>query len=217
MFSPGPLYKKRFEIASALDMIPLQTGDIVYSASAAKGPLGVPFGRLIQKFTKSKYSHATLVLREGAETYVADVSDWGTRKLRLVDWFDNWEATDFCVARFKDRTPEMISCITDSIRAFLRDDPDYDFTFSDEKSYYCTEAVKHVLGRCGISLGGELTVRQMVPGWFYPLLVAGNAVTRLVSGACLPTDRPMPFVGNSERGMLASPLTEVIYTYDGRA
>ena len=128
MFKPGPLYERRKEILKLLQEVPLQTGDIVYSASNATGPLSIPFGSLIQTFTKSPYSHATLILCESDEIYVIDVSDWGTRKLRVVDWFDNWGTTDFCVVRLVDIDETMSGCLTDSINAFLRDDPSYDFT-----------------------------------------------------------------------------------------
>lgn len=214
MFKHGPLYGNRFEIVSAMEGLPLETGDIVYSASDAKGPLGIPFGRLIQRFTRSEYSHATMILREGGESYAIDVSDWGTRKLRVIDWFDNWEATSFCVVRFRDKTPDMERCLTESILGFLKDDPSYDFNFDDPTAFYCTEAVKHMCSKCGLDLGGEFLVKEIVPGWFYALILAGNFVTKLLSKASLPTDRPIAVVGNEERGMLASPLTRKIFEYE---
>jgi hypothetical protein len=84
--------------------LPLETGDIVYNAADVAGPFNIPFSKLIQFFTKSPYSHGTVILVEDGETYAIDVSDRGTRKLRIIDWFDNWYMTDFCVYRLKNKT-----------------------------------------------------------------------------------------------------------------
>ncbi len=216
MFKPGPLYERRKEILRLLQEVPLRTGDIVYSASNATGPLGIPFGAMIQTFTKSPYSHATLILRECEEIYAIDVSDWGTRKLRVIDWFDNWGKTDFCVVRLKEMNDSLSACLTDSINAFLRDDPSYDFTFDDVNAYYCTEAVAAMLGRCGVDLGGSFFIRDIVPKWFYPLLVAGSWATKMLTNSSLPTDRPIHIVGNEKRGMMASDKTKMIFEYDGQ-
>lgn len=216
MFKPGPLYERRKEILRLLQEVPLQTGDIVYSASNATGPLGIPFGSLIQTFTKSPYSHATLILRESDEIYAIDVSDWGTRKLRVVDWFDNWGTTDFCVVRLVNIDKTMSGCLADSINAFLRDDPSYDFNFDDVNAYYCTEAVAAMLGRCGVDLGGAFLIKDIVPSWFYPLLVAGSWLTKVLTNSSLPTNRPIHIVGNEKKGMLASEKTKMIFEYDGK-
>lgn len=214
MFKPGPLYERRKEIVALLKSIPLQTGDIVYNASNATGPFGLPFGKLIQTFTKSKYSHATLILAEDDEFYAIDVSDYGTRKLRVIDWFDNWYMTDFCVYRLKEMPAETEGCIKRGINAFLELDPSYDFNFDDPNSFYCTEAVKSIYKNCGLDLNGSYLVKDIVPKWFYPLILAGNYFTKFFTNSSLPTNIPISVVGNEKRGMMASPLTQVIFEYD---
>jgi hypothetical protein len=214
MFKPGPLYQRRKEIVEQLNRIPLETGDIVYNASDVSGPLGIPFGKLIQTFTKSPYSHATLILVEDGETYAIDVSDWGTRKLRVIDWFDNWYMTDFCVYRLKDKTQDSEDCIRKGIQAFLELDPSYDFNFNDPDSFYCTEAVKTIYGKCGLDLGGAYLVKDIVPSWFYPLILFGNVFTKFFTNSSLPTNIPISVVGNEKQGMMASPLTQLIFEYD---
>lgn len=213
MFEPGPLYAKRKEIVTKLKEVGLKTGDIVYSASDVTGPLGIPFGRWIQKFTQSPYSHGTLILVENEEYYAIDVSDWGTRKLRVVDWFDNWLATEFCVCRLKNLKNEDVLCLDYQIKRFLDMDPSYDFNFTDPNAFYCTEAVKMMYLNCGYDLGGAYLVKEMVPNWFYILIRIGNIFTKLFSGSSLPTNVPISIVGNFEKGMMASELTEVIFTY----
>ena len=74
MIKLGPLYDKRKEIVAKLKSLPLQTGDIVYNAADVPGPFGIPFSKLIQKFTKSPYSHGTVILVEDNETSTAYVS-----------------------------------------------------------------------------------------------------------------------------------------------
>jgi len=213
MFVPGPLYTKRKEILAKLNEVGLQTGDIVYSASDVKGPLGIPFGRWIQKFTDSSYSHGTLILVEKDEYYAIDVSDWGTRKLRIIDWFDNWDTPKFCVYRLKNLKNEDVLCLDYQIKRFLDMDPSYDFNFTDPNAFYCTEAVKMMYLNCGYDLGGAYLVKDIVPNWFYLLIKIGNILTKLFSGASLPTNVPISIVGNSKKGMIASELTKIIYTY----
>jgi hypothetical protein len=214
MFVHGPLYEKRKIIVTELQKVGLETGDIVYSASSVRGPLGIPFGKWIQKFTHSPYSHATLIQVENGEYYAIDVSDWGTRKLRVVDWFDNWGATDFCVCRLNEKTEKDNLCLDYQIKRFLDMDPSYDFNFIDPNAFYCTEAVKQMYGNCGFDLGGAFLVKDMVPWWFYKLIVIGNYVTKLFSNSSLPLDVLISVVGNIHRGMLASPMTKMIYEYD---
>lgn len=214
MFKPGPLYQRRKEIVSQLKQIPLETGDIVYNASDVTGPLGIPFSKLIQTFTRSPYSHATLILVENDEYYAIDVSDWGTRKLRVVDWFDNWYMTDFCVYRLKNKTKKIENCLQEGIKSFLELDPSYDFNFNNPNAYYCTEAVKTIYKNCGLDLGGQYLVKDIVPFWFYPLIKIGNLFTKLFTNSSLPTDVPISIVGNENKGMISSDLTHRIFEYD---
>ena len=215
MFKPGPLYEKRKEIMAELKSMPLQTGDIFYNGSNVRGPLGIPFGKLIQLFTKSKYSHATMTLIENNEYYAIDVSDYGARKLRMIDWFDNWYVQDFCVFRFINLKTEDQYKFEKSIYKFLEEDPDYDFNFTNPNAYYCTESVKRICGEVGYDLGGAYLVKEIVPKWFYPILLTGSLITKIVSNASLPTNIPISIVGNETKGMMASPLTKKILVYDG--
>lgn len=213
MFKPGPLYEIRKEITKKLKELPLQTGDIVYNAADVAGPFGIPFSKLIQHFTKSPYSHGTVILVENDETYAIDVSDWGTRKLRIVDWFDNWYMTDFCVFRLKNKTKENEECFERTIKNFLEQDPSYDFNFKDPNAFYCTESVKTIYSNCGHDLGGSYLLKDIVPWWFYILINIGNFFTSKFTGSSLPTDVPINIVGNSKKGMMASNLTEKIFEF----
>lgn len=214
MFTPGPMYEIRKEVTAILKNIPLETGDIVFSASNVYGPLFIPFGKLIQRFTNSKYSHATCIYVEDGETYAIDVSDWGTRKLRIIDWFDNWGMKDFCVFRLKNRTPELMMQIKEKIEEFIDRDPSYDFNFNDPDAFYCTEAVKWIFENCGIDLGGAYLVKKIVPWWFYPLICMGNLFTKIFTNSSLPLDIPITVVGNKSKGMMSSELLEEIFVFN---
>jgi hypothetical protein len=213
MFKPGPLYDKRKEITEKLKSLPLQTGDIVYNAANVTGPFGIPFSKMIQYFTNSLYSHGTVILVEGNETYAIDVSDWGTRKLRIVDWFDNWYMTDFCIYRLKNKTKDDEICLDNNVKEFLEIDPSYDFNFNDPKAYYCTESVKEIYMKCGHDLGGSYLLKDIVPSWFYYMILIGNFFTSKFTGSSLPTKIPINIVGNVKKGMMASNLTERIFEY----
>ncbi len=213
MFRPGPLYEKRKDIVEKLKEIPLQTGDIVYNAANVAGPFNIPFSKLIQHFTKSVYSHGTVIIVEKDETYAVDVSDWGTRKLRIIDWFDNWYMTDFCVYRLKDKKKEDEDCLEKIIKQFLQEDPSYDFNFNDPHAFYCTESVKSIYMNCGYDLGGSYLLKDIVPSWFYYMIIFGNFFTSRFTGSSLPTDVLINIVGNEKKGMMASNLTHRIFEY----
>ncbi len=211
IFYPGPLYDKRKEIVSKLKAIPLETGDIVFNAADVQGPLGIPFSKWIQKFTKSPYSHATIILKEDDETYAIDVSDRGTRKVRLVDWFDDWYMTDFCIYRLKNKTPEDTNNFKKEIYKFLEMDPSYDFNFNDPSAFYCTESVKYVYKNCGYDLKGAYTIKEILPTWFYYVVKIGSFFTKIISNASIPSNVPIAIVGNKQKGMIASELIEEIF------
>ena len=213
MIKLGPLYEKRKEIDATLRSLPIETGDIIYNAADVPGPFNIPFSKLIQHFTKSPYSHGTVMLVENGEIYAIDVSDWGTRKLRIIDWFDDWYMTEFCVYRLKNKTDEDTKCFEKTIYEFLKDDPSYDFNFNDPNKFYCTESVKYIYGKCGYDLGGAYILKDIVPWWFYNLILFGNFFTQKFSKASLPTDIPISIVGNEMKGMRASPLTECVFKY----
>jgi hypothetical protein len=67
---------------------------------------------------------------------------------------------------------------------------------------------------CGLDLGGSYLVKDIVPKWFYPLIVIGNYFTKFFTNSSLPTDIPISIVGNEKKGMMASDLTYIIFEYD---
>jgi Permuted papain-like amidase enzyme, YaeF/YiiX, C92 family len=215
VFTPGPLYEKRKQLLSNLEKLNLKTGDIVFNSSNVKGPFGIPFAKWVQKYTNSKYSHATIMYVDNNEYYAIDVSDYGTRKLRVLDWFDNWDGVDFCVYRLKNHTIFDELNFKDAIIRFLNEDPSYDFNFNDPNKYYCTESVERIYSDCGYDLGGSYLLKDIVPWWFCQVILRFDILFKWFSDSSLPSDTPIIIVGNEEKGMRASPLIEKIYEYDG--
>lgn len=208
MFDFGPLHDRRFEITNALKPI-LQTGDILYRASDARGPLNLPFSRLVARLTKSPYSHAAMSYVDRGEIYILEVNDQGTLKLRLIDWLDTCFTDEFSVYRLKNRDPQVLADLKRSIEELWRLDPDYDFTFVDPNKFYCTESVAWCCEQAGERLCEPMSAKEVVKPWVYWLIKAGNFVFQQF-GTSFPVDEPMYFVGNEQQGMMSSDKTELV-------
>lgn len=211
LFKHGPLYEKRFEIVNQLKSIGLKSGDILYRASDAKGPLGLPFSRIVARVTNSKYSHAAIVFIENEEIQVLEVNDQGTLKYRLLDWIDTCYNQNLGIYRLKNITSEQEIALAQEIHKILEADPDYDFTFSDPDKYYCTESVVKIYENAlGIKLDEGYYIKDLVPTLLYCVLRVGSFLFSCF-GTSLPFNEKLYFVGNEKRGMLSSPLTEVVF------
>lgn len=214
----GPLHPDRFRIVDEMQSLPLQQADILYRSSDAQGPFGLPFSRLVGWMTHSPFTHAALAFlmptTDGApEPFVVEQNSEGMSLVRLVDWVDLATDGHVAVYRLKDSTaPEQASLVRE-MRRFLNEDPDYDFTFSDPKKFYCTEMVATVYDRAGLSLGQPEKIEDIVPRWGYHLLRIGNVVFRSCSSASIPFDRPVYYPGDENRGLMASPRTTCVYRY----
>lgn len=213
MFDFGPLHESRYEIMEKLKNIKLQTGDILYRASNALGPLGIPFSRLVARATKSIYSHAAIVLMMNGNEYVLEINDQGTLLYRMIDWLDTCYTKEFSIYRLKEFDDTLISKIEEQIQKVLQDDPDYDFTFSDPDKFYCTESVAVIYQRVGIQLVEPDKIKDIVPTYIYYILRIGSWISGCISNATLPFNVGVYYVGNSEKGMMSSDKTVCIYKH----
>jgi len=211
MFDFGPLHESRYEIVEKLKKLPLQTGDILYRASNALGPLGIPFSRLVAKVTKSIYSHAAIILMMNGNEYVLEINDQGTLLYRLIDWLDTCYTKDFSIYRLKQFDDILIGNIENQILKILEDDPDYDFTFSDPDKYYCTESVAVIYQKVGIQLVEPDKIKDIVPKYLYYILRIGSWLSGLISTATLPFNIGVYYVGNEKKGLMSSDKTYCLY------
>ncbi|QDT64855.1 YiiX/YebB-like N1pC/P60 family cysteine hydrolase [Calycomorphotria hydatis] len=210
MFTPGPLHSRRKEIIAELEQLPLRTGDILYRYSDARGPLGLPFSRLLRIATDSLYSHAALALVEHDELYVKEVTDRGTLKLRVLDWLSTCADENMQVQRLKSYTSEDERNFTDAINRFLEADYDYDYKFNSRNRYYCFEAVFDIYKECGYILAEPKPAKELITPVSRGVIATGNFFFKPF-GTSLPLDKPLHYAGNDEHGMLSSPLTECVY------
>ena len=211
LFEHGPLYDRRFEILRQLNDVKLRSGDILYRASDAKGPLGLPFTKLVSKLTKSPFSHAAIVLVENGQYNVLEVNDQGTLKHRMLDWLDTCYKESLAIYRLKDLTHKAEFKLKTEIVKFLEKDPDYDLNFSDPDKFYCTESIIEIYKNAlDIKLIEGQTIWQTVNVFQYVLLWIGSYVSSFF-GASLPFGQKMYFPGNEKQGMIASPYTYKVF------
>lgn len=213
LFDFGPLHDSRREIDQILRKLPLKTGDILYRASNAKGPLGLPFSRLVSAITNSPYSHAAIVLMEENEPTILEVNDQGTLKLRLIDWLDTCYTEEFSVYRLREIDDDLRDKIAHEIHKIFSDDPDYDFTFSDPNKFYCTEAVSYIYAKVGMPLVEPETIKEVARPAVYWILKTGSWLFSLFSDTALNFDQKMYYVGNTEKGMMSSIKTYEVYRH----
>ena len=165
LFKFGPLYNRRFAIVDTIKR-DMRSGDILYRYSDAKGPLNLPFTKIVSNITKSEYSHAAILFVENEEPHVLEINDQGTLRYRLLDWIDTCYGDNFSVYRLKDLDDEKEAKLHDVIQKILEEDPDYDFTFSDPDKFYCTESVIVIYEKAlSVKLDIGYYIKELVPWW----------------------------------------------------
>ena len=144
------------------------------------------------------------------EVPALEINDQGTLRYRLLDWIDTCYGDNFSVYRLKDLDDEKEAKLHDVIQKILEEDPDYDFTFSDPDKFYCTESVIVIYEKAlSVKLDIGYYIKELVPWWSYILLRAGSYLFSFF-GTSLPFNQRMFFVGNEQRGMMASELTKLV-------
>ena len=171
---------------------------------------------MVADVTKSEYSHAAILFIDYGEPFVMEVNDEGTLQYRLLDWIDTCYGTTFSVFRLKDTYPgyfdkQKEAKLLTQVHMFLDKDPDYNFTFSDPNKFYCTQSVIHIYKQAlGVQLDSGYYLKDLMPSWKYILLKIGNFFFSFF-GTSLPFNEKLFFVGNEERGMMASPYTRLVH------
>lgn len=190
------------------------TGDIVFRRSAAKGPLGLPFMKIVAQVTKSEFTHAALLFWQSGELYVFEVTDIGTMKYRLIDWLDFCLGGRFEIHRVLGLSQNIRNALDREIRAILFADPQYDYRFNNPNRFYCTESVATVYGNLGIRLMEPRTIRDTAGRFTDLLFRAGNWIySKLNSKASLDIDQKFYFVGNlTNGGLMASKRLSRVYS-----
>jgi hypothetical protein len=212
MFEQGPLHDLRFQLMNKFEQIGLKSGDILYRASNAIGPLGLPFSRIVARVTKSLYSHAAIVFIENNEINVLEINDEGTLQFRMIDWIDYCYSSHLAIYRLKDFNEEKEKKLFGEIKKILSEDPEYDFTFSDPNKFYCTESIIEIYKRAfGIQLIEGRYIKDVVPTWLYFVLRLGSFALSPF-GTTLPFNEKLFYVGNKENGLISSSYTKEVFS-----
>ncbi len=190
----------------------MKTGDIFFRLGRQTF-MGIPFEKLVAYTTRSEYSHASVALVRNGEVYMLEINDMGTMLIRLVDWLDYCAVKKFGIYRLP-LTPEQTAAVEASIDRFVEADPDYDFTFSDDSKFYCTESVAYVYEDAGIPLAPPKLIKAFVKPWGYAIFWPINWVLQKLTGTGLSTSKPLHFVGNSNQGLMSTPGLSVVYTHE---
>lgn len=181
---------------------------------------GFPFDWVVGIATKSIFSHASVALVEDGEIYLVEVDINGTSKIRFLDWIDSCATTDLevwtprlsCIGM----GPHFRKRIEKSIRTFLAQDDDYDLQFKTEVGHaYCTQSVISIYADAGIpGLCEAKTVKQVLPAWsYYSLFLPGNAISKCLTGASMPLEQGLYFVGNEKWGLMSSEWLRKLFQY----
>lgn len=208
LFIAGPLHASRHEIINSLKEVKIKTGDI-FCRLGRSSFLGIPFEKLVVKLTKSEYSHASIALVENDEIYMLEINDMGTLLIRLVDWIDYCATNHFSIYRLP-LDDKQEKDVKNAIIEFANHDPDYDFIFSDNKKFYCTESVAYVFNQAKIQLSDPVVLKTILSTYYYFLIAPINYLIRKLTGVGLPLNEKVYFVGNSEKGLLATPKLQLI-------
>lgn len=209
IFTPGPLHDYRHRINDELKNI-VQTGDIFFRLGK-QSFLGIPFEKIVAKITNSKYSHASIAFVENGEINLIEVNDFGTTKINIKDWCDFAATTDFSVWRL-DLNQTQINKLTEVIKEFLELDPDYDFTFDSDNKFYCTSSVCYLFKKAEIPIAEPHYLKELVGKSHYLLIKIINFIVKLISGKGIPTNHPLYFVGNSEKGIMSTPGLKKVWS-----
>lgn len=200
-------FPNRKEVVDHLKGVGLKSGDILFRASEAYGPFGIPFSYLVEKFTNSKWTHMSLVRMRDDKPYVFEITDRGTLEYRLIDWLDYCKDQDFSIYRLKNDNPLIIQKLEAEIDKILEEDPDYDFNFKqDDDRFYCVEGATEVYRRVGIQLIEPSAMDEIIDGWKLYLIKYGSKAIRYLTGAGFDFDSKFYFVGNEHQGVMSSPL-----------
>lgn len=201
---------KKHELVHKLKSF-VQTGDVLFKLSNAKGPLGIPFSWLVAKLSKSKYSHAAIAIVENDEIFVVDIGQDGTILYRMIDWLDYCINDDFSIYRYNQPTPELIGKIREQIFEFLDKDPDYDFTFSSPDKFYCVESVVYIYEQVGIKLIEPQLLADIVGYWLAEVIKPFNYLVKTIFKEGFDFNVPVYYVGNENKGLMSSDKLTFIF------
>ncbi len=182
----------------------LQTGDLVFTRSDYRVFLGlINFTEVTCGVTNSPMSHVGIVAVEDNIPYVYDISDPGVRKTEFSRYVTRPGYLSVTVRRPDESIYSALPKVIERTRWHLQSGTKFDTKFRlDNESLYCTEFVIDAFEAGGIRLCepiplGEFPGLSTLSPW---LRKFAESRTGLMETDLLYS------LGNSEEGLLASPL-----------
>lgn len=178
----------------------IQPGDILCRQGNAY-VLGIWLSGLVSTLTKSKYSHASMVVEVSDKITLAEV-DTAVYPLDASEWVKDSLGDDLLVLRAKANL-EAIKKAVESAKGILGRGHKFNFGFSPHpRKRYCIELIQEAYKEAGIDLCPQTQINKM-PGWR-----SWHRLVLLLNG--LKPTTSVWVVGNKELGLLSSPMLEVI-------
>jgi hypothetical protein len=202
---------KKAKILADLTQL-VETGDVIYRCSNARF-YGLPFSYVVKVFSRSKFSHASVVYRKPSGISVVEITAEGMVEMTLKDWVNDSIDNNIECHRLKTRIPNFERRMTNEIIKFLQWDPDYDYDFTDPNEFYCTESVIYLYQQLGIQLSEGDYIKDVVPVHIYLIIRSVSALFGMFTKGSVPFDRKLYYVGNEKQGMKASEYLEMLYQY----
>jgi hypothetical protein len=186
----------------------LQNGDILFRRGRACGLGQQIASRILTGISDSRFTHNSLVLRQGDGVFVYDVQpkSHGVRKIPFEFWMLETVPGTLAVKRL---LPAYRHCIPQALawceQAWLRQPP-FDFGLRlDDERLYCSEMIEKAFRSAGLALSDPTPIRCLprfrryqVLGWF---------VERFTQ---IRLDEPAFALGNACYGTYGSPYLELV-------
>lgn len=201
----GPWWHARHYVVDQMLKMDVQPGDIVCRLGNSYVYGHFWFSKFIANLTKSKYSHACMVMDVTDDDILfADVNTTGLRRQYAIDWVDDIRGEDILVLRYNS-DPLIPKLAVENAKSVIQMDASNDLELLDNddgRNFYCVELVCWCYLRAGAVLCEGVPIGKL-PGWskLYNVFakVHGFDITR-----------PVLCVGNENIGLLSSEnLTEV--------
>lgn len=194
----GPWWNSRQYVYESLRELNVKPGDIICRCGNAAVYGYVPFSRFICHLTKSKYSHAALVLDTVGDILIADVNAAGLRRQYVTDWCDDIRGDDIIVLRYNGDSVAANLAVENARTLLISDIQNTEFVGNESsRNFYCVELVCWCYLRAGVMLCQDIPICKL-PNWrsIYNLVAKMHGIDYNDAVWC---------VGNEEIGLLSSP------------
>jgi hypothetical protein len=185
----------------------LRDGDIVFRLGDARILFGYfPFSRFTANVSGSRYSHTGIVVIEGGEPVIYDMTKDGVRRQPFCVWvLDN--VGPIGVKRLRADMQSHVSRVVAFCRDIYQKQVPFDFELNpDDRALYCVEMTEKAFRAAGMKLSDPVKLGEMERAAEFPICMF--AFQHL---SPLRLDQEVFFPGNDRHGIWSSPLLEAVW------